>query len=289
MKLSNIILAVLLLSTLLFMSVNYGKADSMNKYIPPPPPPKPTCPPPKPSPSPPVGIPPPTPTPSIDVYVPTSANCANAFATITSYTFQISVLSQYRQCRALLVCLNRWIELLLQLVLAGLTPGATFSNTLSPVVLELNNAFGYVNTNLGGILSESGTTVQPRPTQPSACTLIFAPVLAADGNVYASECVAFNANAPNPYVSVTVNSGSSSSGLTLADVTNPRVALTTLYAKYVVKILGFIQTYLNECELSTETRVYSNGLTSMNNALASIASGDFNTAKNQVIEFSRNV
>ncbi|KAG2385736.1 hypothetical protein C9374_002885 [Naegleria lovaniensis] len=288
MKLSiATIIGVLLLSTLLFMSVNFGKADLNNYVPPPPPPPKPTCTP-RPPPEPTVGVPPPNPTP-IDVYVPTSANCQTAFSTITSYTFNTAVLAEYRQCRSLLVCLNRWIELLLQLVLAGLTPGATFSNTLNPVVLELNTAFGYVNTNLGGILTESGTTVVPRPTPPGVCTAIFAPVLAADGNIYSSECVAFNAGAPNPYVSVTINSASGSNGYTLADVTNPRVALTTLYAKYVVKILGFIQTYLSECELSTEVRVYSNGLTSMNNALTNIASADYNAAKNQVIEFSRNV
>lgn len=228
---------------------------------------------------------------SIDVYVPTTANCATAFASITSYNFVSGNLSQYRQCRSLVLCLNMWLELLLQLILAGLTPGATFSNTLSSTVTDLNTAFGYVNSVLGGILSQSGTSVSPPTTGTSACTAIFAPVLAANGNIYASSCVAAAAGAPNPYVSVTLNSGATAvNGVyTISDITNPRIALTTLYTNYVLKILGFITTYLSSCSLSTESRVYTNGISTVNSALSSIASGDNNAAKNLLFAFSQNV
>ncbi|EFC45294.1 predicted protein [Naegleria gruberi] len=247
------------------------------------------CPKPSPSPLPSFGIP--GGSSPIDVYVPTSASCANAFASISSYTFESGNLVQYRQCRSLVLCLQRWVEQLLQLILAGLTPGATFSNTLSSVVVELNTAFGYVNSNLGGILSESGTTVNPVTPPNSPCTLEFAPVLAANGLVYPNECSARVAGAPNPYVNVTLNEGATASAgaYSLSDVTNPRIALTVLYTKYVVKILGFIQTYLNECVLSTESRVFTSGISSLNTAIGLIWSGDYNAAKNLVLDLSRNV
>lgn len=248
---------------------------------------------PKPSPS-----PPPEPTfgggvsPSpVDIYVPTSASCATAFATINSYTFASGNLVQYKQCRSLVLCLQRWIEQLLQLILAGLTPGATFPISLSSVVTELNTAFGYVNSNLGGILSESGTTVNPVTPPGSPCTLEFAPVLAANGIIYSNDCAARVAGAPNPYVNVTISSGATGSGgtYTLADITNPRASLVVLYIKYVIKILGFIQTYLSECVLSTESRIFTNGISSLNTAIGLVWNTDYNGAKNLVLDLSRNV
>ena len=253
--------------------------------------------PPKPKPSP---SPTPSPLPSfgggistgssIDIYVPTSASCLNAFATVTTFTFQTGNLSEHRTCRSLILCMIRWLEQLLQLILSGLTPGASFSNSIATPVSELNTAFSHVNAVLGGVLSETGTSVNPPST--GACPFIFAPVLAANGQIYASSCVAAAASAPNPYVNVTINptrdTGAGGS-YTAADITNPRVAFVVLYIKYAIKIMGFVQTYLNECILSTENRVFTDGISSLNRAIELVWNTDYNAAKALVLNLSQNI
>ena len=260
-------------------------------HKPPPKPPKPPkpCPSPSPTPQPTFGGGIPTGS-SIDIYVPTSASCLNAFATVTTFTFQSGVLSEHRTCRSLILCLIRWLEQLLQLILSGLTPGASFSLSIPTTVSELNTAFSNVNRVLGGVLSETGTSVNPASS--GVCTAIFAPVLAANGLIYASDCVAAAASAPNPYVNVTLNaSASPGTGGTysISDITNPRVALVVLYIKYAIKIMGFVQTYLNECILSTENRVFTNGISSLNSAISLVWSTEYNSAKSLVLSLSQNI